>query len=155
MKESKGWSHSMKKHQTQRRVMWELGFLALVSAIWLILRTGRKPTRIVYPCQQVAIANIKICRLALLAPIPPTIISLRKSTGFLKPMFILTTLIVSSVFLVNDPFNLSFYSSSENNTRVSLTLSPQSALASDPSDLFIVQNALGEEGNIDEAVSFF
>jgi uncharacterized protein (DUF362 family) len=70
-------------------------------------------------------------------------------------MLILSTLIVGSIFLVNDKFILSLYNSSENNTRVSLTLSPQSVLKSDASDLFIVQNALGEEGNMDEAVSSF
>lgn len=59
-------------------------------------------------------------------------------------MFILATLIVGSVFLANDPFILSFSTSSENRTRVPLTLSPQSALVSNSSDLFTVQNALGE-----------
>jgi len=38
-------------------------------------------------------------------------------------------------------------------TRVPLTLSPHSALASDPSDLFFVQYASREEGNMDLAVS--
>ena len=59
-------------------------FLPFMSAIWLMLRTGRKPTRIVYPCQQAAVANIKIFHLALLAPIPPTILSLRKSARYLN-----------------------------------------------------------------------
>ncbi len=153
MKVSKGRSHSTKKHQTQSRVMWKLGFIAVVSAIWIMLRTGRKPTRIVYPCQQAAVANIRIFRLTLLAPIPPTILSLRTSPKILKPMFILSTLILSSVFLMNDPFIGSLYTSSENKTRVSLTLSPQNALASNSSDLFILQNVLGEEGNMDEAFS--
>ncbi len=152
MKDSKGRSHSMKKHKTQRRGLWKLGFIAVVSALWIILRTGKKPTRIVYPCQQVAVANIKIFRFALMAPIPPTILSLRTSR-FVKPMLILSTLLVGSVFLVNDPINLIPDTYSENRSRVPLTLSPQSALASDPSDLFFVQNASGEEGNMDQAVS--
>ena len=143
----------MKKHKTQSKGLWTLGLLAAVSAIWLILRTGRKPTRIVYPCQQVAVESINIFHLALAASLPPTIISLRKSTSVLKPMLILSILFVSSVFLVNDPFSLSFDTFPENRTRVPLTLSPQSALASDPSDLFFVQYASREEGNMDLAVS--
>ena len=153
MKKRKGCPHSMKKYKTQSKSLWTLGLIAVVSAIWLMLRTGRKPTRIVYPCQQVAVENINIFQLALAASLPPTIILLRKSTSVLKPMLILSILFVSSVFLVNNPFNLSFDTFPENRTRVPLTLSPQSALASDPSDLFFVQNALGEEGNMELAVS--
>jgi hypothetical protein len=33
-------------------------FIGLISLFWLIWKTGRKPTRIVYPCQQSALANI-------------------------------------------------------------------------------------------------
>ncbi len=153
MPANKDCPHSLKKHKTQSRGLWKLGFIAVLSAIWLMLRTGKKPTRIVYPCQQVAVANIKIFRYALLAPIPTTIISLRTSTKFVKPMLILSTLLVSSFIIVRDPFNLSLDTFSENRIRVPLTLSPQTALASDPSDLFFVQNATGEEGNMDQAVS--
>ena len=149
----KGCPHSMKKHKIQNKSLWTLGLLAVGSAIWFMLRTGRKPTRIVYPCQQVAVENINMFHLALMASFPTTIISLRKSSNFLKPMLLLSTLLVSSVFLVNNPFNLSFDTFSGNRTRVPLTLTPQSALASDPSDLFFVQNASRERGNMDLAVS--
>ena len=145
--------HSMKKHKTKRKSLWGLGFLAVVSAIWLMLRTGRKPTRIVYPCQQVAVESINMFHFALMASIPPIFISLRKSTNFLKPVLILSILFAGSVFLENGPFSLSLDYFSGNRIRVPLTLSPQSALASDPSDLFFVQKASGEEGNMDLAVS--
>ena len=153
MRNRKSYPHSMKKQKTHRRSLWGLGFLAMVSAIWLILRTGKKPTRIVYPCQQVAVENINMFHLALVASIPPTIISLRKSTSFLKPMLILSILFFSSVILVNNPFNISFDSFPVNSTPIHLTLSPQNALVSDPSDLFIVQNASRAKGNMDLAVS--
>ncbi|MFX0156270.1 MAG: hypothetical protein ACFE9Q_17240, partial [Candidatus Hodarchaeota archaeon] len=149
MKDCISGPRSTKKHQTHRRVMWKLGLLALVSTIWLMLRTGRKPTRIIYPCQQAAVTNIKIFHLALVTPIPPTIISLWKSPRYLKPMFILSILIVGSVFLANDPFILSLYNSPKNRKPISLNLIPQRALGSNSSDLFIIQNALGEEGNMD------
>jgi len=153
MTDIKSCPHSMKKHKTQRKGLWTLGLIAAVSAIWLMLRTGKKPTRIVYPCQQVAVENINMFHIALAASLPPTLISLRKSTNFLKPMLLLSTLLISSVFLVNNPFSLSFDNSPVNMTRVPLTLSPHSALASDPSDLFFVQYASREEGKMDLAVS--
>ena len=149
----KGCPHSMKKHKTRSKSLWGLGFLAVVSAIWLMIRTGRKPTRIIYPCQQVAVESITIFHIALLASLPPTFISLRKSTSFLKPMLILSILFVGSIFLENESFSLRFDPLSGNRIRVPLTLSPQSSLASDPSDLFFVQKASGEEGNMDLAVS--
>ncbi|MHA2088718.1 MAG: DUF362 domain-containing protein, partial [Promethearchaeota archaeon] len=43
--------------------------------------------------------------------------------------------------------------SSESRNRVPLTLSPQTSLWSSSSDLFFIQNASGENGNMDEAVS--
>jgi len=143
----------MKKHKTRSKSLWGLGFLAVVSAIWLMIRTGRKPTRIIYPCQQVAVESINIFHIALLASLPPTFISLRKSTSLLKPMLILSILFVGSIFLENESFSLRFDPFSGNRIRVPLTLSPQSALASDSSDLFFVQKASGEDGNMDIAVS--
>ncbi|KKN26405.1 hypothetical protein LCGC14_0875080 [marine sediment metagenome] len=149
----KVFTHSMKKHKIKSKGLWSLGFVAVLSTIWLILRTGRKPTRIVYPCQQVAVSNIKIFRYALLAPIPPTLFSLRRSTGLMKPILILSTLLTSSFILVNNPSILSFDTSSENRTRIPLTLSPQTALASNSSDLFFIQNVSGEGGNMDQGFS--
>ena len=153
MKDSKGCPHSMKKYKTWSRGLWKLGLIAVVSAIWLILRTGRKPTRIVYPCQQVAVTNIKLFRYALLNPISPSIISLRISTRNINTIFLLFTLFLGSVFLVNNPSILGFDTFFENRTRIPLKLSPQNAAVSDPSDLFFVQKASGEEGNMDMAVS--
>ena len=145
--------HSKKNHKIQRKGLWGLGFLAVVSAIWLMLRTGRKPTRIVYPCQQVAVESINMFHLALMASIPPTFISLRKSTNLLKPMLIVSILLVGSVFLENDSFSLGFDTFSGNRIRVPLTLSPQSSIASESSDLFFIQKASRAEGNMDLAVS--
>ncbi|MFX0011431.1 MAG: DUF362 domain-containing protein, partial [Candidatus Hermodarchaeota archaeon] len=142
-----------KRKKVPSKSLWMLGFLAFISAIWLIIRTGRKPTRIVYPCQQVAIKNINMFQLALSASFPTTIVSLGKSKCFLIPMLFISTLFVNSVFFVNEPFSLSFNPFSENWNRVPLTLSPQNSLASDPSDLFLIQDASGKEGNMDLAIS--
>ena len=34
--------------------------IGVISLFWLILKTGRKPSRIQYPCQQTALANVSI-----------------------------------------------------------------------------------------------
>ncbi len=43
--------------------------LALLSLIWLIVRTGRKPSRINYPCQRAALANVTVLLGGAAAPV--------------------------------------------------------------------------------------
>ena len=43
--------------------------LGLMSMAWFILRTGTKPSRQAYPCQQIAKTNTEIWLLAYIAPI--------------------------------------------------------------------------------------
>jgi hypothetical protein len=145
-------SRSKKKHKTLNKSLWILGIFAVISVIWLMLRTGRKPSRIIYPCQKVAVENINMFHLALLSSISPTVIFLRKSATILKPMLILSTLLVGSIFFVNEPINLCLDTLFKDRSRVPLVLSPQDSLASDPSDLFFIQQASGQEGNMDLAV---
>ncbi len=40
------------------RVWWSFSALGASSLFWLLLRTGTRPTRIVYPCQKIAAANV-------------------------------------------------------------------------------------------------
>jgi len=42
--------------------------IAFFSLVWLVLRTGVKPTRVIYPCQQVARANLYVFGLPAVAP---------------------------------------------------------------------------------------
>ncbi|MHA1136483.1 MAG: hypothetical protein ACTSSE_08355 [Candidatus Thorarchaeota archaeon] len=62
-------SHSCRSKK-YRKHLWMFGFVSVVSAIWLLLRTGSNPSRIIYPCQQAAVSIIGIFKLALLAAIP-------------------------------------------------------------------------------------
>lgn len=72
--------------------------VGMASVIWFVLRTGRKPSRIVYPCQQIALSN----SIALFAAIAAFIcISWRKSQSKLRfakiPMaFLLLGILLSS-----------------------------------------------------------
>ncbi len=151
---------SKESHLVQRRGhrlwLWKLGFIALASAIWLFLRTGLKPSRISYPCQQAAVSNIRIFHLASLASIP-SFATLRSRIGVLKPAAMLGVLVLGSFALANGAVTLDFSylsAASADYSRVPITLTANAALASeDPSEVFFVQNATGLEGNMDEAVS--
>jgi len=143
-------------HGTHRRWLWKLGVLASVSAIWFFLRTGLKPSRISYPCQQAAISNVRIFHVALLASIP-SLAKMRSSLGVLKPAGVLAVLFLGSAFIADGALLTGLrYSSGANvdYSRVPLELTPHNALATEgTSDVFFVQNATGLEGNMDDAVA--
>ncbi len=40
------------------KFFWSLSFLGISSFLWLLLRSGARPTRMLYPCQRVAAANV-------------------------------------------------------------------------------------------------
>ncbi len=143
--------HNDKK---KKKGLLALGIIALASASWLALRSGSKPSRILYPCQQAALSNIQIFKLAVIAFIP-SIGRVRSSLGKMKPAAILATLIVGSVFLASESpiLGVDFTIAQEDDyTQVPLDLtthiSPEGI-----SDLFIVQGVTGEHGNMDSAVS--
>ncbi|MHA2191010.1 MAG: DUF362 domain-containing protein, partial [Candidatus Thorarchaeota archaeon] len=149
---------SNNKHGKIKKGFLALGLVAAVSAIWLALRTGTKPSRVAYPCQQAALSNLEVFKIAILAFIP-SVGALRSYLGQLKPAAVLTILVVGSAFLTSnsmilDPnFTLAV---DDEYTRVPIDISSSVALASeDTSDLFFVQNATGLEGNTDLAVATF
>ena len=138
----------------RRNGLWAIGILAAVSGFWIALRSGSKPSRIVYPCQQVALSNIQVFKVAVLALIP-SIGRIRSFLGQMKPVAILATLIVGTVFLTGDATSLGFdftLAQGDDYTRVPLDLTTYISDES-VSDLYIVQNATGPEGNMDSAVS--
>jgi hypothetical protein len=45
------------RHPRSRRAKWAFWFVGVGSLVWLLLRSGRKPRRLAYPCQRVALAN--------------------------------------------------------------------------------------------------
>lgn len=59
--------------------------IALASLVWLILRTGTKPSRIAYPCQQVAVINVGALFAGL---IPALFLARRKAHGPREPAWV-------------------------------------------------------------------
>ena len=149
----------MKKHVKAERSFWIMGFLAAVSLVWLIIRTGGKPSRITYPCQKAAVANINVFLLALpLLSLP----KLKATLPHLDSRLLTTILLVGSLLLAFG--SIAFVSncvpiqnsSSIYSVPVSIVLPTRNAVSlvgsSDPS-LFFVQNAYGSQGSLDSAVS--
>ncbi len=152
--EAAGSCPSRNAQRKRRNGLWTLGIIAAVSGFWIALRSGGKPTRIVYPCQQVALSNIQVFKIAVLALVP-SIGRIRSFLGQMKPVVILATIILGTVFLTSNSTDLGFDftpAQVDDNTRVPLELTTYISDES-VSDLYIVQNATGTQGNMDSAVN--
>ncbi len=142
-------------HNHSRKSIWFLALLAVVSVVWLIVRTGTKPSRIYYPCQKVAVANINVFLVALGLPFVGL-------TGKLFHKRILRSrvavaVIVSGLLVVLAGSNFSVFTGDSvpaiNFAPVALDLHSQLSGEATASNLFIVQHASGAEGNMDAAMS--
>jgi hypothetical protein len=138
-----------------KKSIWHLALLAIISAVWLIVRTGTKPSRISYPCQKAAAANINLFLIVLaqiLAGLTSKLLPERILRSRIAKIVMVTGLLVTmaistfTMFTINaDPV--------VNLTLVDLDLQSQTTTASSPSNLFIIQNASGLQGNMDAAIS--
>ncbi|MHA2356784.1 MAG: DUF362 domain-containing protein [Candidatus Thorarchaeota archaeon] len=143
-----------KKARENGYKLTKLGLVAILSVVWFVLRTGTRPTRILYPCQQAALANISFFKIALGVSLP-SIASLCGSIGRLKPVLILTILSVGG-FVASDQIQIGLESLQvdDNLTRVPIVLTPHEATSTgSTSDIFYVQNSTGPEGNMDASVN--
>ncbi len=146
---------SRKERGRKRKRLVTLALVAFVSTIWFVVRTGTKPSRIMYPCQQAALANISLFKTVASVSLP-SIASLRVFTGWMKPIAILSILTVGGFIVTTDPFliGLEPLQVDSNIERVPIVLTPQTALSPETaSNLFYVQNATGPEGNMDSSMT--
>ena len=138
-----------------KKHIYKMALLAAASLVWLIVKTGRKPSRIVYPCQKAAVANIHIFLIMLVAPLLELRDSRNKFSHLLSPRTVETLALVAFLLVAFEavPVTLDSSPSLNSNPYVQLTLTPQLASSPGASNLFIVQNASGSEGSTDAAFS--
>ena len=143
------------RRKNSRRRLVTLAVVTIVSTIWFAVRTGSKPSRIVYPCQQAALANISLFS-SIASVSLPSIASIGIAVKSLRPVVILTMLSVGGFIVATSPIIIGYdlLQVDSNIGRVPLNLTPQSAIIPEnSSDLFYVQNATGPEGNMDSSVN--
>ncbi len=75
----------------RRKVGDRFFFVGLASLVWFLLRTGTKPSRIVYPCQRAALANASAWIALYVLPL----------AGVLKPSRRLLALSVAALAVVS------------------------------------------------------
>jgi len=139
-------THCPKKNRKNLRI---LGIVSILSAFWLLLRTGTKPSRITYPCQQAALINLESYKLILLAVLP-SLASIRSTLSQIKPIGIMTVLIVGSAFITSETgLQTVGFSLAQDYDRIPLQLQENVALDQDnASDIFLVQKVTGEGGSV-------
>ncbi|MFW9955598.1 MAG: DUF362 domain-containing protein [Candidatus Thorarchaeota archaeon] len=146
--------HDDTKNHSMLRLIAKVGLVAAISAIWIAYRSGTKPTRISYPCQQAALSNIETFKSLLLALVP-SIASIKAMGNSLKPVAILVALVFGSMAITSNFTALNNYALAppDNYNRVPIDLMPNTAITSESaSDIFLVGNASGLEGNMDPAI---
>ena len=145
-------------HDKKRGILHSLKrnsfLIGLLSIVWLVARTGRKPSRAVYPCQQAASINGNMWVITYILPV---FSGLQVSnTGFLQKKQTLGVIAVSIVALGAGAYW--FYgrgglvtvdsASLENG----LTLSAMTATNFPSSDIFTVARTTGADGGVDTLI---
>jgi hypothetical protein len=112
--------------------------------------------RIYYPCQQAAVTNIQVFKIGFLASIP-SLATLRSALSPLKPVGILAVLVVGSAFITSDTgmqaLGFTYAQDSSDYNWIPLDLLENVATGEQASDVFLVQNVTGPEGDVSTAVS--
>ena len=146
----------MREHLKKRKLTIGAAFLGIVSLAWLIIRTGRKPSRIVYPCQKAAMINVQTVlllsassiNLGLLKAFPNSF-----RTRSAKACILLGIILLAfGIPFGSGVFTTSYSTLSTNTVPVKLNLKSQT-MESASSSLFFVKNASGIDGNMDNAIS--
>ncbi len=130
----------------------------LLSLIWFLLRTGRKPSRAVYPCQQAAAINGQMWISTYVLPVLS--VATKKSIRFpggKKQTIILIALILTSAAGAYAWMSLSERDmKSSKNQAMTLTgfnLMGRTAEFSPSSDLFVVGDASGNDGGVEALIN--
>jgi uncharacterized protein (DUF362 family) len=136
------------------RLKENLFVVGLLSILWFIFRTGRKPSRVAYPCQQVAAFNGNIWIATYILPI---VSALPSRPSFLSDRRKLTAL-VAAVVVISAGVGFvwwRFYGDrvtplGETTTEYGLTLTARAANYTPASDIFVVSGAKGNDDGLDE-----
>ncbi|MFW9994852.1 MAG: DUF362 domain-containing protein, partial [Candidatus Odinarchaeota archaeon] len=120
------------KNSKKEKLKNNLLFFSLINILWLLLRTGTKPSRIVYPCQQTALSNVSMS-LSILFPLSINALSSEITTFLSKNKKLILALSVIGVIgfgLVVRPL--------DSYQECQLILEPRNATGYPVSDIYVV-----------------
>ena len=136
--------------------IWHSAFIiGLLSFVWFAFRTGTKPSRAVYPCQQAAAANSYAWLAAYVLPLCSRVgqrtreLYARRNLIF---MALATLAIIASGVLSVCKMNGDYMSLASAGQPVELTLSESLAELTPASDIFVLQGTSGNDGGVSELI---
>jgi hypothetical protein len=139
--------HSGLRH----RLVNNFFILGILSIVWLVARTGRKPSRASYPCQQTAALNGNLWFVTYIAPVFSSLPAI--APGVFKKK---QTLAVVAVIIIAAGGGAYWYYGRTGIITVDsatldngLTISSLTAVNTPSSDIFVVTNTNGADGGID------
>ena len=144
---------SSKTHSWKRQGMLGEGtFLTgLLSLFWLMLRTGTKPSRAVYPCQRAAAANSYI--FLTYSFIPVLAVVQRKTRHFLNPK-LWATLTLALLILGAAVWWYTQQAGGPKGQVIGLTLTSRLATGIEPpSNIFVVDGTTGKDEGLSQLIN--
>jgi hypothetical protein len=143
-----------KKHGLVAQLKRNTFLIGVLSIVWFLARTGRKPSRAVYPCQQAVSLNGNLWIATYIIPVFSGI--QMSSTGFLENKRNLGLIAVGIVAIGAGAY---WYYGSNGVVTIDsaslengLTLSALTAIESPSSDIFAVTQTTGSDGGVDTLV---
>ncbi|MEM2904955.1 MAG: DUF362 domain-containing protein [Candidatus Bathyarchaeia archaeon] len=128
-----------------RRISQSAFFIGLLSLVWLLLRTGTKPSRSAYPCQQVAMLNgymwLHVYLLPWFLPVQRRF-SASLNAKKLMVIGLVAVTLGSATYLAYESC------SRPGGEAVDLTLSGRVASSQPASDIFVVKGTWGNDGGL-------
>jgi len=141
------------EHQVRHSVF----LFGLLSIIWFLFRTGTKPTRISYPCQQASAANSSLWLTLYILPLalakPTHAIQGIKSRRVILSVLLLS--LVSLLFVSTNIFNImgnAQVAPAAPGAAVNLVFSNKQAQSPEASDIFVVNGTYGNDGEARELI---
>jgi hypothetical protein len=144
-------NHDEKYHGLRHRIQNNFFFIGILSIVWFIGRTGRKPSRASYPCQQTAALNGNLWIATYIVPIVSGL-QLNKTGFFHKKQALAVAAVViiavggGAYWFYGRPGLVTVDSAILDN---GLTLSARTAVSTPSSDIFVVTHTNGADGGAD------
>lgn len=131
------------------RVRRSFFFIGLLSLLWLIFRSGTKPSRITYPCQRAAAVNVQVWFALYVAPL----LSMVGSKVSRRRFKVLAVVVLSVVVVVGSVAVWRFIEYRKAGRVLELKLEGFTAEAEPSSDIFVVVGTTGYDGGFQRLIS--
>ena len=144
-------NHVEKNESLIHRLRRNFFIFGLLSIAWFLFRTGRKPSRAVYPCQQAAALNGNLWIATYIVPIFSAIPvdkarSINRKQVAAVAVIGLVAVGAGAYWWLNRPGLVTLDSTTLDN---GLTISASTAVNTPSSDIFVVTHTTGADGGVD------